>query len=91
MTDVYLLYHISHLTRDIVPENHLHEDGTPLCDEQAGDDVKLLGVYSSKAAAEARIAEAQFLPGFRDERQCFQIAPRTLDSDDWTEGFVIVK
>ena len=48
-----------------------------LCDEQAGDDIKVLGVYTSEAAAEARIAEAQFLPGFRDECQCFQITSYT--------------
>jgi hypothetical protein len=91
MTDVFLLFHISHLARDVVPENHLDEDGTPLCDEQAGDDVKILGVYTSEAAAEAQIAEAQFLPGFRDERQCFQITPYRLDHDHWAEGFVVVE
>jgi hypothetical protein len=91
MTYVFLLYHVSHLCRDVVPENHLHEDGTPLCDEQAGDDVKILGIYTSEAAAQARIAKAQLLPGFRDEPQCFQITSCALDHDDWTEGFVVVE
>jgi hypothetical protein len=91
MTDVFLLYHISHALRDDdADQGHLEPDGTPLCDEQMGDDVKLLGVYSSDAAARSRIESARTLPGFRDEPHCFQIVPQTIDKDDWTEGFVIV-
>ena len=35
MTDVHLLYHISHQLRDEPCPQHLDEDGDPLCDEQA--------------------------------------------------------
>jgi hypothetical protein len=58
-----------------------------LCDEQAGDDAKLLGVYSSDAAAQARIESARTLPGFSYEPNCFQITVYTLDKDEWTEGY----
>jgi hypothetical protein len=89
MTDVHLLYHISHQLRDEPCPQHLDEDGDPLCDEQAGDVVKLLGVYSSEAAARARIDSARLLPGFRDEPECFQLVRYKLDKHEWTEGFVI--
>lgn len=89
MTDVYLLWHVSHALRDEPCPQHLDGDGDPLCDEQAGDDVKLLGVYSSEAAALARVESARLLPGFRDEPDCFQIVPYTVDRHEWTEGFVI--
>jgi hypothetical protein len=56
--------------------------GVTLCDEQAGDDVKLLGVYSSDIAAQARIESARMLPGFSDEPDCFQVTPYTVDKDE---------
>jgi hypothetical protein len=85
---VFLLWHISHDARaDASSPQHLDDDGSPLCDEQAGDDVKLLGVYSIEIEAQARIASARMLPGFSDEPDCFQVTPYTLDKDQWTEGF----
>jgi hypothetical protein len=85
-----MLFHISHALRDEEPLRHLDEEGDPLCDEQAGDDVKIMGVYSSAAAAQARIESARTLPGFKDEPGCFQVSRYTLDKDEWAEGFVIV-
>jgi hypothetical protein len=57
----------------------------------SGDDAKLLGVYSSDAAAQARIEPARTLPGFSDEPDCFHITLYTLDKDEWTEGFSIAE
>jgi hypothetical protein len=51
------------------------------------DDAKLLGVYSSRAKAEARITSARLLPGFADEPECFTIDEYTIDQDEWVEGF----
>ena len=90
MADVFLLFHIRHALRDEASTGHLDESGDPLCDEQAGDDVKILGVYSSGAVAQARIEAARTLPGFKEEPQCFQVVRYTLDKDEWTEGFVMV-
>jgi len=89
MTDVYLLWHISHALRDERCPEHLDENGVPLCNEQAGDDVKLLGVYSSEAAARTRIESARLLPGFIDEPDCFQITPYAIDKHEWADGFAI--
>ena len=62
-----------------------------MCDEQAGEDAKLLGVYSSDAAAQARIESARTLPGFSDEPDYFHITPYTTSKDKWTEGFSIAE
>ncbi len=56
-------------------------------DEQEGDDVKLLGIYSTRERAEQRMALACQLPGFRDEPQCFLIDGYELDADAWPQGF----
>ena len=49
----------------------------------------LIGIYSSEAAARAAIERLRTKPGFANFPQGFQIHPRQLDSDSWTEGFVI--
>jgi len=56
-TDVFLLWHISDALRANVSSTSTMTEA-PLCDKQAGDDAKLLGVYSSDAAAQARIESA---------------------------------
>jgi hypothetical protein len=48
---------------------------------------KLLGVYSSREAAERRIVLARRLPGFIDHPNDFEISEYELDRDAWTEGF----
>jgi hypothetical protein len=55
--------------------------------EEDGDDLKILGVYSTEQKAQDRIARARKLPGFRDEPDCFLVDAYTLDRDHWTEGF----
>jgi hypothetical protein len=92
MTDVYLLYHVSHPGPDDDDRfRHVDETGFSLrCDEQAGDDVKLLGVYSSAARAQSRIASARTAAGFRDEPDCFEVVPYTVDHDEWAQGYAVV-
>lgn len=65
----------------------MHADGSLHIDEQDGDDVKLLGIYSTREKAEERRRRAALLPGFGDEPDCFVIVPYRLDDDAWTEGF----
>ena len=48
---------------------------------------KLLGVYSSREAAERRVGTARRLPGFIDQPNDFEISEYELDRDGWTEGF----
>jgi hypothetical protein len=91
-TRAFLLWHISHAVRDDASgTRHLDDDGSPLCNEKAGDDVKLLGVYSSDLAARARIESARGLPGFSDEPACFQVTQYTVDKDEWVQGFRVAE
>ncbi|MEZ5961606.1 MAG: hypothetical protein R3C30_14460 [Hyphomonadaceae bacterium] len=51
-------------------------------------DDKLVGVYSTRAQAEAAIARKVAFEGFRDFPNGFLIDPYELDRDAWSEGFV---
>ena len=52
------------------------------------EDVKLIGVYSSRVAAEAAVARAVQLPGFQDAADGFSIDAYELDADHWVEGYI---
>ncbi|MFI1658264.1 hypothetical protein ACH4ZU_25635 [Streptomyces sp. NPDC020472] len=85
---ISLLWHIAHRNEAGADGTALHVDGESVfIDEQDGDDVKLLGVYSSRAKAEERIRRARLLPGFADEPECFVVDDYTLDEDEWPDGF----
>lgn len=51
------------------------------------EDVKLIGVYSSRANAEATIARLRKAPGFSDAPAGFCIDEYQLDKDQWVEGY----
>ena len=51
------------------------------------DETKLIGVYSSRAAAEAAVARLCGQPGFSRHPDGFSIDVYSLDQDHWTEGF----
>ena len=57
-----------------------------LSQRHEGDDVKLLGVYSSRPKAFARSAQASKLDGFSAEPRCFHIDECILDNDEWCNG-----
>ncbi|MDX8034172.1 hypothetical protein SK803_28470 [Lentzea sp. BCCO 10_0856] len=69
---------------------HFDPDGDYSAHEEDGDDVKLLGVYSSRENALARVERAKELDGFRDEPECFHVDEYELDEDQWTTGFITV-
>jgi hypothetical protein len=52
------------------------------------ENVKVIGIYSSEAAAQAAIDRLQQQAGFRDYPDCFTIDVYELDKDHWAEGFV---
>ena len=83
--DVYVLHHVSHAGNC---DGVHHQDGEVRIDEQAGDDVKLLGCYSTEECAQERIDRARLLPGFAEEPDCFTVSRYVIDRDEWTEGFV---
>jgi homoserine kinase type II len=62
--------------------HHVAREDTP------NEDVKLIGVYSTRTAAEAAIARMCLLPGFRDYPSGFHIDEYELDRDQWAEGFI---
>jgi hypothetical protein len=55
--------------------------------ESGEEEQKLIGIYSTRANAEAAIERLKDKPGFKDYPQCFEIFEHTLDRDGWTEGF----
>ena len=52
------------------------------------EEVKLIGVYRSRANAAAAVSRLKTKPGFCDHVEGFQIEAYALDVDHWTEGFV---
>ena len=86
---VYLLWHVHHLAEEDGEIRHFTEPDDLWSDEEAGDDVKNLGTYSSREAAHERVERARRLPGFADEPHCFHIQESVLDKDEWTEGYVV--
>src|SRR5687768_3485691 len=55
------------------------------------DETKLIGVYSTRKKAQARIRRLRNEAGFKDRPEDFYIGEYTLDMDHWTEGFVTMR
>ena len=51
-------------------------------------DYKSIGLYSSRALAEAAIARLRQQPGFRDWPDGFRIFTRRPGQDTWVEGYI---
>lgn len=82
---VHLVWHVRHHT---ATGGVVHtRDGELSWDEAAGDDVKLLGVFSTRSLADERVTAARSQPGFRDEPDCFLIDAYRVDEPTWNEGF----
>jgi hypothetical protein len=54
------------------------------------EDVKFLGVYSSRENAQVAVTRLSQAPGFCDARDGFHIDEYELDKDHWVEGYVTV-
>jgi len=52
------------------------------------EDVKLIGVYSSRFAAEEAIDRLRQKPGFCDTPEGFSIDLYRVDQDHWDGGFI---
>jgi hypothetical protein len=50
--------------------------------------VKVIGIYSSHALAEAAMQRTRVLPGFIDHPDSFIIDRYDVDKDHWPRGFV---
>jgi hypothetical protein len=63
---------------------HVHEG------ENGVEDVKFIGVYSSRDKAQEAVARLVRLPGFADAPDGFHIDEYRVDQDHWVEGYVVV-
>lgn len=54
------------------------------------ENVKLLGVYSTRAIAMDRIETYKNLPGFKECPDGFEITEYEIDEDNWQEGYITV-
>jgi len=63
---------------------HVHEF------EDGEEDVKMIGVYSTRQRAQEAVERTRALPGFRDAPDGFHIDRYLLDQDHWTEGYITV-
>lgn len=66
---------------------HIHVDE----ELPAGEDSKLLGVFSSLENALSAQNESMKLPGFKDFPEGFEIVSYSLDKRTWTEGFATME
>lgn len=55
--------------------------------ESGEDDVKMIGVYSTRQRALEAIQRLSLKPGFRDFPDGFYIDEYPLDEDHWEDGF----
>jgi len=55
--------------------------------EDGADDVKVIGVYSSRENAETAITRLSQMPGFCDAAAGFHVDEYQLDNDQWVEGY----
>ncbi len=66
----------------VVQHLHVHEDGE--------EDVKFIGVYSSREVAEGAVDRLKLQPGFCDTPDGFSIDLYRLDEDNWTDGYATI-
>ena len=66
----------------VVQHVHSREDGV--------EEVKFIGVYSSRQKADAAVARLSRLPGFADAPDGFHVDEYRIDQDQWAEGYAVV-
>ena len=59
-------------------------------EDEDDEDVKFIGVYSSRSSAEAAVTRIVVQPGFADFPDGFHIDEYEIDRDHWVEGFVSI-
>ena len=60
---------------------HVHSTG------DAAEDVKFIGVYSSREKAQGAAARLGRTPGFSDAPDGFHIDEYQVDQDQWVDGY----
>ncbi len=70
----------SHVDVFVLEHLHVLDDGE--------ENVKFIGVYSTRDAAQDAIARLRLQPGFCNTPDGFLIDLYQLDQDNWAEGYV---
>ena len=52
------------------------------------DEVKTIGIYSSRQAAKLVVEKLKHLNGFKDHPEGFHINKFEIDSSNWVDGFI---
>lgn len=75
---------VDHSGKVVYVVEHVHEmpDGS--------EDVKLIGVYATRAEGLAAVRRLRKQPGFRELPRGFHVGAWELGKDHWTEGFVTI-
>lgn len=58
--------------------------------QNGGDEIKILGVFSSEEKAQEAIEIYRTLPGFCEHPQDFYLDKYLVDEKCWTEGFFTI-
>ena len=58
---------------------------------EGGEDVKLIGVYSTEAAGKKAASVLSTKPGFSDHLEGFSLSAYELDMTHWLDGFITVR
>jgi len=66
----------------VVQHVHTRDDGE--------EDVKFVGVYSSREKADAAVSRLSGQPGFADAPDGFSVDEYRVDKDQWVEGYIEV-
>ena len=82
---VVYLWHVHHFGR-----RHRDNLGRVLY-RRTKDDLKWVGVYSSREQVEAAVERKRGFPGFCDEPGCFFVTEYPLDTNLWPDGFLLEK
>lgn len=70
------------MTETVFLVEHVHEM------DDGSEDVKTIGIYATRVAAEAAVTRSRSLPGFSAAKDGFHISEYTLGVDHWTSGYV---
>ncbi len=58
--------------------------------EEGAEDIKFIGVYSTREKAQAAVTRLSRQPGFADAPNGFHIDEYRVDQDHWAEGYATV-
>jgi hypothetical protein len=66
----------------VVQHAHTHDDDV--------EEIKFIGVYSTRENAQAAVARLSRQPGFADTPDGFHVDEYRVDQDQWAEGYATV-